>query len=227
MIRRFALAALALAACGLISSDVTQLKLHMPAKDFSVDTAKWNIPPGAAVPIIPCGGSCAAAGAALCDGGGCSAQCNDATGQCEGHEKVAIQNDYNLAQEAPEFQSLADQSVLSVAVDAIYFDIGTNTLNVDTPEMQVVFGPQSITAASDPGAELVGTIPVLKAGTTGRVNVVFAPQGQAVMKKYFDNFKTPFRVLVVGEFVMRGGQPIPAGKLVGAVQGDAHVSLGK
>ena len=41
-----------------------------------------------------------------------------------------------------------------------------------------------------------------------------------------DNFKTPFRVIVGGNVMVNGGQPTPAGKLVGAVQADAHASLG-
>src|SRR5215468_10541927 len=222
MIRLFGLAALATAACGLLSSDITLVKLHLPAKSFSIDTADWRLPPATTVPMVPCSAGCGS----LCSGGACTGTCNQASGSCEADVPVSLKNDYNLATEAPDYQAFASLSVVSVTVDDIYFDISSNTLNVDTPALEVVMGPQTVNSASDPAAELVGTIPAVHAGQTGRVYLVFAPNGQAVLKKYMDNFKTPFRVLVGGDVIVTGGQQTPAGKLVGAVQADAHASLG-
>jgi hypothetical protein len=223
MIRLFGLATLgALAACGLLSNDITLVRLHLPAKSFSIDTADWRLPPSSTVPMVPCSAGCGS----LCTGGACTGTCNQASGNCEADVPVSLKNDYNLAAEAPDYQTFASLNVVSVTVDDIYFDISSNTLNVDTPELEVVMGPPTVNSPDDPAAELVGTIPAVRAGQTGRVDLVFAPNGQAVLKKYMDNFKTPFRVLVGGDVTVTGGQQTPAGKLVGAVQADAHASLG-
>jgi len=225
MIRLFWLPALALAACGLVS-DATTVKLHLPAKDFAVDTADWHLTTTAqTVPSIPCSVNCTNSAAQLCSGS-CSADCEQATNSCEAEVPVTLKNDYNLATDAPEYGTIASYSFISVTVDDIFFDITSNTLNLDTPQLTVVIGPQTINGANDSGAQIIGTIPVVHAGQTGRVDVIFAPNGRAVLKQFMDDFHTPFRVLVTGTETVHGGQSTPAGKLTGSVQADAHASLG-
>lgn len=227
MIRFWFGAGLFLAACGLVSSDIANIKLRFPKHDFRVDSADWGVPTGQTVPSVSCDlVSCSAVAAQFC-GGGCTADCEEPAHTCQAHIPIVLRNDYDLAAESPEYQTIADQPVVSVALDGIWFNIDENTLNVATPTLGVYLGPHSITAATDVGAELVGTIPAVQPGQTGRIPVDFGAGGQAVLKKYMDDFHMPFRVLVSGSIAVHGGQPTPAGRLVGSVQADAHTSLGK
>ena len=225
MIRLSCSAALVFAACGLVDTNITLFKLHFPPKDFSVDATDWGVASASTVPQVPCSGTCPAsqATAELCPGGACSLVC--AGGTCAAEVQISLSNDYDLATEASGYADIADQSVVSVIVDDIFFDITMNTLSVDTPELTVVIGPQTITQASDPAAQIIGTIPVVPAGHTGRVDVVFAAGGQATLKRFMDDFRTPFRLIVAGTVIVHGGDTTPTGKLVGDVQADAHVSI--
>jgi hypothetical protein len=215
-------AVLLLGACGLVSTDITLFRLHLPPKDFSVDTSDWGLSTSGPVPVVSCTATCPA-NAAICSGGECTLICE--TGNCAALVDVSLSNDYDLANEASGYADIADQSVVSVVVDDIFFDIRMNTLTVDTPELTVVIGPQTITNINSSGALIIGTIPVIPAGHTGRVDVVFISGGQATLKRFLDDFRTPFRVLVVGKITVHGGDTTPTGKLVGDVQADAHVSL--
>src|SRR4029078_4318978 len=109
--------------------------------------------------------------------------------------------------------------------DRVYFDITENSLTVATPPLYLYMGPQSIAAPGDAGAELVGILDPLPPGKTGRVDVRFEGNGRQVMKRFMDNFHTPFRVLVSGTLPVHGGEDLPMGLLVGSVQADAHAGI--
>jgi hypothetical protein len=220
MIKALGCLALSLAACGLINSDVTQFKVRFPAKDFTVDASAFGLKGGGVVPAVPCSVNCTARAADLCSGA-CTASCEDATSLCQAHVPVTVKNDYDLSTEAPDYAQFASQNIVSVSVDSIVFNITQNTLNVDTPTLTVSLQPQTGGGA----AEIVGTIPAVRAGQTGSVAVVFGAGGQATLKKFMDNFKTRFSVLVTGDVVVKGGQAAPTGKLVGQVVAEGHVGL--
>ena len=229
MLRRFCLAVAFFSACGLIDTNVTLFKLHLPPKDFRVDAADWGVASAETVPAVSCSGTCQSPAmlcpgdSCLCPGDSCTLTC--VGGVCAANVQISLSNDYDLANEASGYSAIADQSVVSVVVDDIFFDITMNTLNIDTPALTVVIGPQSITRVGDTGAEIVGSIPPVRAGQIGRVDVVLSDSGQATLKRFMDDFRTPFRVIVSGTITVHGGDTTPTGKLVGDVQADAHVSL--
>jgi hypothetical protein len=218
-------ALLSVAACGLISSDVTKSKLHFASDSFTVDTSSWNLPAGSSVPSVPCTATpdnCPAGASQVC-GGSCTAVCGSG-GTCQGHVPVTAHEDYDLSKDSG-FQQYANQSVLSVEVTALYFQIAQNSLNVATPVLNVYLGPQTITSPSDPAAKLIGTIASIPARQSGRFDVTFAAGGQAVLTESLNDFKTPRRVLVSGDLVITAGQSLPSGQLVGNVQIDVSVGL--
>jgi hypothetical protein len=210
-----------LAGCGLLSSDLTNFNLSFPKKDFRVDSADWHVNGSGSVPTVPCAAGCSNA-SAFC-GGGCSVDCQQSSQTCQAHVTFALINDYNLATEAPEFQAIADHKVVSVTVDGVYFDITENTLTVATPPLSIYLGPMTATGPGD--AELVGTIASVASHQTGQVTIDFAANGRAVMKKYMDDFHTPFRTIIAGEETLHAGDPIPSGRLVGSVLATAHAGI--
>jgi hypothetical protein len=217
---------LAAASCGLIDSSVTNFKLRFPPQDFQIDTADWHLTASTTVPQLSCSVGCESAAATFCSGGACRSTCDAGTQSCQATVPIALRNDIDLATEAPGFQDLADQPVISVTIDDVYFDIRENTLNVATPTLYVYFGPATATAPTDSGVEVVGIIDPVNPGFTGRAAVRFEGTGRQVMKRYMDDFHTPFRVFVSGEITVRAGQPTPQGRLVGSVQAEAHAGIG-
>lgn len=216
--------ALSMTGCGLIDSDVAQLNLRFPKHDFKVDTTDWRLA-GAQVPSVSCQQvNCEQSGALFC-GGGCSASCNTGSNTCQAAVPITLVNDFDLANEAPEYQKIGNQPVISVSIDDVYFDIGENTLDVITPVLVVFMGPPSVTSPNDSGAQRVGTIPSIGMRETGRKSITFDGDGKAVMSRYMNDFHTPFRVGVSGEVALHAGDPAPSGKLVGSVQANAHVGL--
>jgi hypothetical protein len=214
---------LGLAACGLIDSSVTDFKLRFPRHDFQIDSADWRFADGASVPVVPCS-ACGSAPEPIC-AGSCGVECEASSQTCQARVTVLLRNDFDLAAQAPEFQQIADQPFLSVTIDDVYFDISQNSLNVATPELQVWFGPAAATGPGDAGVQLVGTIASVGAEQVGRRPLQFEGSGQQILKSFMDDFHTPFRVFVVGEILVRGGDETPDGRLVGSVQAEAHVGL--
>jgi len=211
------------AACDMIS-DATRVNVKLPPRDFALDTSTFNLPQGQ-LPPVSCTQPADCHTSDLCPQGACTVACNTTIQECEAHVPATVKNDYDLSKDAPEYAQFASVGVVSVGVDAVYFNITQNSLTVDTPELSVYAGPTTINSPTDAGAELVGTIPRVPSKSTGRVNVVFSATGQDTIKKLMDNFKTPFRVIVAGDVVVTGGDATPTGKLVGQVNVEGHVSL--
>jgi hypothetical protein len=216
-------ALLAFAACSLISKDITQLPLRLPSKSFIIDATSWHAPAGQ-VPAVPCA-TCAAAQPVVCGSAPCSFDCNEGTGNCQATVTLTVTEDYDLTKESSDYRSVGSQSLVSFGVDAVAVNVTQNTLSFATPTMTLYLGPTSATSPAD--AQAVGTLNAIPAGLTGQFNVAFAAGGQDVVKKYMvDNYKTPFRALVVGTTTLQAGDPSPTGELVGSVVITAHAQLG-
>jgi hypothetical protein len=211
------------AGCGLISTDIASVDLSLPPQDFRIDSSDWMLPPGT-TPVVPCAGDCSALASTVCAQGTCTAQCGSDQ-VCFAKVPISLKNDFDLARDAPSYQDFASLPGLSVTVTGVSFDISENTLNLDTPSLSVYFGPTSITSPNDPGAELVGTIPAVRAGQTGHIPVTFSANGPDVVKKYMDDFHTPFRVIVFAEVIVHAGQASPTGRMVGQVNASAKASV--
>jgi hypothetical protein len=221
MRRLLALACAAgVAACGLLSSDLTRVQVRFPERDFRLDTADWAIVGPGQLPSIECSRGCEESRELLCGADRCAAACDNATRTCQLWITILVFNDFDLAREAPGLEELADQPVISVTVDRIFFDIDENTLTVSTPRLYVHALP-----ISGDGGGLVGIIDPLPPGTTGRADVRFEGQGREVLKRFLDDFRTPFRIAVTGAQAVYAGDDLPMGRLVGSVQADASAGL--
>ncbi|MDQ3364071.1 MAG: hypothetical protein M3680_01390 [Myxococcota bacterium] len=221
-------AAFAGTGCGLISSDVTNFNLDLPEKKFSIDSAGWDIDPQQADAYLntTCSSSpqCNTAAELACEMD-CSGMCN-ANSRCELYMEIGLHQGVNLVMEKPELQSINDEPVIKVTIDAVTYAITQNTLNVETPELAVYVAPMSIMDPKDAMARKIGTIPAIAPGTTTTEQQLrFTPDGKAALVAVMNNYKTPFNVIVGSTLMVQAGQPVPAGKLDAIISIRAHAGL--
>jgi hypothetical protein len=210
------------ASCTLIDPDITNFELGFPSHDFRLSSDDWDVPTGT-VPPVSCNVGCENVESQFCSGDACSVDCDGTN--CEGHASVSLLNTYNLATEAPEYRQIADQPIVEVSVDDIWFDITENTMNVATPDLNIYMAPVTVMNGSDPEAKLVGKINSIPAGFTGRGEVEFLPGGRENLASYMNDFHTPFNVIVSGTIDVSANESFPMGQIVGSVQAKAHAGL--
>jgi hypothetical protein len=218
------------AGCGLIDSDVTNFDLTLPDKNFSIDTAGWQIDQTQAQALLnmPCNSSptiCNQAAQQACTKG-CSGTCNTASNRCELMLDVGLYQQVDLVNEKPELKSIDDQPVIKVTIDSVTYDVKTNTLNVATPELRLSVAPMSVMDPKSPDAVVIGTIPPVLAGATvmGQ-SVEFTADGKTRLVDVMSTFKTPFNVIVGSSLVVKAGQQVPTGKLDAVLHIRAHAGL--
>jgi len=223
------LAGLLLTSCGLISSDVTNFDLTLPDKKFSIDTAGWQVDSNAANAYLslPCTSStmCNAAVTQACKMG-CSGSCS-ATHTCDLSLDVSLSQPVDLVMEKPELKTINDEPVIKVTIDSVTYEVTNNTLNVDTPQINLYVAPMSVIKPTDPLAKMIGTIAPVPAHqtTTSPQPIMFTSTGKADLVNIMSTFKTPFNVLVGSSLVVKSGQPVPAGKLDAVVHIKGHAGL--
>ncbi|MBX3161298.1 MAG: hypothetical protein KF773_35375 [Deltaproteobacteria bacterium] len=225
-----AVAGLGAGGCGLISSDVTDFNLDLPDKMFSVDSTGWQIDDGQAQQFL--GTSCSAqptvcmsAASAACNN--CSGECNAGSQKCDLRLDVSLHQAVNLLTEKPELQAINDKPVISVTVDSVTFEVTMNTLNVDTPQMNVMVAPVSVIDPSDPQAKLIGSVAPIPAGalTDGPRSLAFTPTGKADLVATMSSFKVPFNLLIGASLLVREGTPVPSGRLDATIHVKAHAGI--
>lgn len=210
------------ASCGLIDSSVDDFTLGFPRKDFTVDTAQWQITVmGDTFPTIPCSATseCQAAASSLC-AANCTASCE--ASMCQAHVPVSLFKSFNLALDAPEYQTIDEQTAISVHVDSVEFIVETNTMNVAVPPLDVYMAPIDVTDSSSPSALRIGTVTSVGPGQTGSQELQTDAAGEANLEMFMSNFRTPFNVIVSSTVNISAGDPVPMGMLQGYVKVSAH-----
>jgi hypothetical protein len=223
-------AASLISGCGLISSDVTNFDLTLPDKNFTIDASGWQVDQAAATQLTTT--SCAQA-PAVCASAADQACPEDCTGRCGSSQTCELDLDVGLYQmidllrEKPELQSINDEPVIKVVVDSVTYEVTLNTLNVDTPAMEVYVAPMSVMDPNDPMARHVGTIPAVPAGQTILTpqNMMFTSDGKAELVSIMSTFKTPFNLIVGSTLTVKSGTPVPSGRLDAVVHIKGHAGL--
>ncbi len=219
-----------LTACGLIDSDVTQFDLGLPDKQFTIDAGNWGLSNPeqllaqqcTTTPNDPCPGLAAQA----CRPGQCVAACNAATNTCDLTLFVSLYQGIDLVNEKPELQSINDEPIISVTIDAINYEVTANTFNVATPEMGVWAAPSTVMVPGDPGSKRVGTLPSVPAGATlPKTAMVFDADGKANLASFMGSYRTPFNVVVGTGIELHQGSPVPQGAMTVKVSIAAHAGL--
>lgn len=217
------------AGCGLIDSDVTQFDLGLPEKEFTVDAGNWGLSNPEVLLSTPCTVNpdpCPALAAQACDPGQCVAVCNDASRTCDLTLFVSLYQRIDLLNEKPELQSINDEPIIDVTIDAINYEVTANTFNVATPEMGVWAAPSTVMVPGDPGSRRIGTLPAVPAGATlARTAMTFDVDGKANLASFMGSYRTPFNIVVGSGILLHQGTPVPQGAMTVNVSIAAHAGL--
>lgn len=224
------LAAVSVAGCGLISSDITDFDLRLQPKSFTVDTSDWGVPADQGTfPEIPCSpdaNTCADVAAAYCDQGQCAGSCDAEASACAAEVGVSLSQPVNLVQENTELETLNNQPFLSVTIDAVEYMIEENTLSFDTPELRFYVAPLDVMTPDSPEARLVGTIAPVPAGQQlDWTAMTLTPEGEANLREFMGNYRSIFNVLVGAQVGISGGDQSPSGAIKAWVRVRAHAGL--
>jgi len=216
--------------CGLISSDVTNFDLTLPDKTFTVDTASWQLSGVDTFTSTDCSsqmGVCAAAAQQACKQGQCFGSCDATTQTCDLQVLVSLYQMVDLLNEKPELQTINDQPLVGVTIDSVDYQVTENTLNVDTPEMQMYVAPATVMAPGDPQAQMIATIPPIPAGQTPGVTAIqWTADGEAALANVMGDYHNPFNIIIGSSLDVKMGDPVPMGRLTAKVMVKAHAGLG-
>jgi hypothetical protein len=227
---RYALGVIALSGCSLINSNVTNYDLDLPSKSFSVDTSGWQVSQTTADAYLDknCSATptlCSTAATNACPMN-CSGTCDASVHTCNLGLEIAVHQTVDLLTEEPQLKSVDDAtSILTVTIDAMTYEVTANSLDINTPELQVYLAPMSIMDPHDPMAQQIGSIAIVQAGAMlAPTDMRFTDTGRDVLAQMLANFKNPFNVIVGGTLMLHAGDLVPTGKLDANVHITAHAS---
>jgi hypothetical protein len=234
------LGAAGIGACGLFGDDLLSWDFALPEKQFTIDTQNFVPAPissaGVTLPSIACPQVDCCTGLTTDEcatfGFGCEA------GACVAVPTVELSNAVNLSQEAPELQQVAANvpSFAHVTLKRLYLAEYTNTLNYDTPEIELYLGPEAATSVDDvdqagqPLCQKLGTLPPITKGTscgagcTG-IDVALTPNGAQVFETFVKNFRQTFKLFARATMQVEGGDDIPTGQFTGTITGTITGSI--
>ncbi|MBI5480844.1 MAG: hypothetical protein HY906_18440 [Deltaproteobacteria bacterium] len=228
-------------ACDLFGEDLLSWDFALPEKEFTVNTDNF-VPaaikqlqpatmPTIACPTVDC---CAGLAASECDTFGFACQ----TGACVAVPSVELSNSLNLAQEVPQLQSVASNipSFTHVTLKRLYLASYSNTLNYDTPEIEIYLGPEAAASVDDvdqggaPLCQKLGRLDPIPKGTSclagcAGLDVVLEPAAAQVFETFVRNFRQTFKLFVRATSQFEPGDPVPAGQFTATVTGTVTASM--
>ena len=216
--------------CGLISSDITKTSFDLPPRNYSFDTASLNLPMGNTVEV-PCGDGqlvmdCCAPPPPLPAPNCAMTPIICAAGVCTAHVKITQSATIDLGREVPALRDVP--SFGSVSISRITYKVQTNTLNIDSPPMELFLAPGGVTDPDDqtanPPPQRFGTIPSIPAGNTDPGMVELAPGAPGIFESFASDVSKPFNFIMRAFVDVPSGSPIPSGKIDLEVSGRLSVS---
>lgn len=219
--------------CGLVSSDVASVMLDLPTKKYAFDTAStgYHGPPGT-LPEVACGSSgpvtdcCNPAPGVTVD---CAATPLTCEGVCTYHTTFEVVSTVDLGKDAPQFSQFSGQAILNLSLSKVTYT-AVNGLNVPSPPIDIYLAPANVvhvidpaTQTMDPAVAKFGSVASVPAGATVTADVQQAPGCAGAFAKYAKDFATPFNFIATAPITVKGGDPIPAGKLEVTVSGQAKI----
>jgi hypothetical protein len=136
----------------------------------------------------------------------------------------------NLVMEKPELKQINDEPVIKVTIDSVTYEVTSNSLNVETPRMDVFVAPMSVMDPTDPMSKQIGTIDGIGAGVTtnGPQTMTYTESGKADLVAIMSTYKTPFNVIIGATppgYTVNSMSTVPMGKLDAVVHIKAHAGL--
>jgi len=108
-------------------------------------------------------------------------------------------------------------NVKSVRIESVSYNITQNTLNYDLPNLEMYMDDHDVTGLTQ-ASQLIATLPVITAGTTGPGAVQWAPNGQSILSDYLMSFKFAIIGKATVEIDTNKTRAIPAGQMAGTVE---------
>jgi hypothetical protein len=217
------IAALSLAGCGLISTDITRLTFDLPTETYTFDTAQWKIPPaldGLNFPSIACttDNDCCNNPLASAAGLDCTmTPLSCMSGSCGASLPESQATMINLSMQVPSLSSYT--SLVSISISSIKYAVRSNTLNVAVPPLSIYLAPNTVTDPTDSRAVLFGTVPAIPAGSMPSGNVNLEPNAASTFQTFTSDLTTPFEIITAATVVIGAGTPVPTGAITIAVTG--------
>jgi hypothetical protein len=190
--------ALGISACGLISSDVADVNFNLPSRMYSFDSSMFPVPAGI-TGQVPCGvgqlvTDCCAPPA------GPAPDCVATPIACEQNENgmdvctatvtVSQGQTMNLGMEVQQLSSYT--GFVTIKIKRISYQVTTNTLTIDLPDVILYLGPQGATLPTDAGVMKFGTLPAISAMNTTAGDVILEPNAAQVLASFTSDIKAPF-----------------------------------
>lgn len=208
--------------CGLISADILDITFKLSTVSYAPDFGNST----GTVPIVQCTNMPTACSQAA-DQVKTQVQNATATGRCDMAVQpaqcvvdlgVALTYPITLANDQSFATSVGGKLVSAVRSIQLDYAIPSNTTNLALPEMQLYIGPQNAKSPTDKDVVFIDKIPPLAKGMTlpaGQRSIKIADGTQARERfvYYVQNPTTPFVLLLTAAPTVKGGEPVPAGKL--------------
>jgi len=200
------LLALTVGACDkIISPDVAEITFNLPPRNYSFNSSALGVPAGLSAEV-PCGDSSPVPFTDCCNppaplpAPGCSAnqqiaceQNENGTNVCTATATVSQSQTMNLGMEVSQLSGLT--GVVTISIKRIGYQVNSNTLDVDLPDVSLYLAPAGVTDASDPNAQKFGTMPAISAGSTPTGDVVLEPNAKQVLASFTSNLQSPFNFI--------------------------------
>ena len=216
----------------MLSRVASLITYDLDAQEFAQDFGSHS----GTVPDVSCAQGCSQLSAPQ----GTTATCDQGTSRCVLVADVRLPVTINLAAQKNFPSQVANSSVISsVKVNAVSYWAASNTLSVATPPIDIYVGSQTVQKETDAGATRLGTLPSLpasrspscKSGAAGTresaCQLELTSDGKNVLGRLAKDYRNPFNVLVVARLVLRGGSPLPSGKLDLFVQPQIAFGIGQ
>ncbi|HXT96949.1 MAG TPA: hypothetical protein VN853_11665 [Polyangia bacterium] len=221
--------ALALAGCGLISSDISKITFDLPTETYTFDTSMWGNLPMGMVPSVPCTSDMDCCTAATLVGMSCTSpqlDCNTSTSTCEASVPESASSSINLAMQVPQLQDFGGKALSNVTISKITYSVSNNTMNIDLPAMTIYLAPDKVTDPTDPRAVPFGTtMPIPKMTDPTNQQVMLVPNASAVFSMFTSDISNPFNIIAATTVKIEGGQPVPMGAVTLSVTGSLSAQL--
>lgn len=216
----------------MIDSDVARFNFALPAKTYSFNASMFNLPAGASQEV-PCGAGqlvmdcCnppAPAPMPNCAMAPITCEANSAgTAVCTALVTASVSQAVNLSAEVPDLA--AATSLADVRIEAINYEVPSNTLNVDVPPLALFLAPAGVTDPADPSAVKFGTLPLIPAMSTPSGMVMREPGANLTFASFTRDLSMPFSFIGTTTIKVPSGSPTPMGAIQIRISGTISAGL--
>lgn len=215
--------------CGLISSNIFDITIGLSSQTYGHDFGSTSgKAPTISCPVTPdpCGSLTTQIPGA--SNGRCDS--SQSPSVCAADVSVVLPSTVNLSMDSSFASSVGSKAVRFVHTIDLAYGVNMNTTTFDIPALQLYIGPSGAKQPTDQGVVSLGTLQAIKAGTLipeGSQHVTIL-EGTAAHDKfayYVQNPMVPFVLMVATTKTVRGGDPIPAGKIQVVIKPSITVGL--